>query len=180
MLNRRGIENVERWRGDPGQIGILGRSEKGKAASRRDETEGSRAQRALVALRFSFSGKGGRRMAGGVGAKGDEGPARRLPRSPRPDLCRRYARKELARGLPGILQRFIDEAQKGSIPHAKALMSLAGLDRDEPVKAAHGKRAKGFSEMLLRELRRKPGRDTSENGMRQGEQQIENPREGTT
>ena len=95
---------------------------------------------------------------GGVGGKGEGGgdPARRLPRAPRPDLCRRFARKELARGLPGILQRFIDEAQKGSIPHAKALMSLAGLEKEEAVPAAHRKRPKGLSEMLLRELRRRP------------------------
>ena len=99
-------------------------------------------------------------MAGGVGVKGEGGgePARRLPRAPRPDLCRRFARKELAQGLPGILQRFIDEAQKGSIPHAKALMSLAGLDKEEVVPAAQRKKPKGLSEMLLRELRRRPAR----------------------
>ena len=91
-----------------------------------------------------------------MGGKGEDGAAGRMPRAPRPDLCRRYARKELARGLPGILQRFIDEAQKGSIPHAKALMSLAGLDKEEAVPAAHRKKPKGLSEMLLRELRRRP------------------------
>ena len=95
---------------------------------------------------------------GGVGAKGEDGGHRpgRLPRAPRPDLCRRFARRQLAQGLPGILQRFIDEAQKGSIPHAKALMSLAGLDKEEPLAAAHRKKPKGLSEMLLRELRRRP------------------------
>ena len=97
-------------------------------------------------------------MAGGQGGgKGEDGPARRAVRGPRPDLCRRYARKELARGLPGILERFISEAQKGSIPHAKALMSLAGLDREEAMPAAHSKRPKGLSDLLLRELRRRPG-----------------------
>ena len=97
-------------------------------------------------------------MAGGRGgAKGEDGPAGRAVRGPRPDLCRRYARKELARGLPGILERFISEAQKGSIPHAKALMSLAGLDREEAMPPAHSKKPKGLSEMLLRELRRRPG-----------------------
>ena len=101
---------------------------------------------------------------GGVGARGEDGPARRAVRGPRPDLCRRYARKELARGLPGILERFINEAQKGSIPHAKALMSLAGLDREEAMPAAHSKRPKGLSDMLLRELRRRPGNGTATDG----------------
>lgn len=105
---------------------------------------------------------------GGVGAetKGEDGRSGdrsgdrcrsgRVPRAPRPDLCRRFARKELAQGLPGILERFIDEAQKGSIPHAKALMSMAGLDKEEAGPAAQRKKPKGLSEMLLRELRRRP------------------------
>lgn len=84
-------------------------------------------------------------------------PANRRPRALRPELCRRYAQKELARGLPGILQRFIDEAQKGSIPHAKALMSLAGLEKDHAVQVTQTKRPKSLSEMLLRELRGRPG-----------------------
>ncbi len=104
-------------------------------------------------------------MAGGRGgAKGEDGPAGRSVRGPRPDLCRRYARRELARGLPGILERFINEAQKGSIPHAKALMSLAGLDREEAMPAAHSKKPKGLSEMLLRELRRRPGNGPAADG----------------
>lgn len=81
----------------------------------------------------------------------------RLPRGPRPDLCRRYVRKELAAALPGILRCFLAEAQKGSIPHMKVLTSLAGLDRDEgvpPLQARRGRRARSLSELLLRELRR--------------------------
>lgn len=106
---------------------------------------------------------------GGVGVRDEDGPARRAVRGPRPDLCRRYARKELARGLPGILERFINEAQKGSIPHAKALMSLAGLDREEAMPAVHRKKPKGLSEMLLRELRRRPGTGLATDGGMQAE-----------
>ena len=118
--------------------------------------EGRRNKPALPSFCFLWRGVDDGMAGGGVGAKGADGPAGRLSRAPRPDLCRRYARKELARGLPGILQRFIDEAQKGSIPHAKALMSLAGLDKEEAVAVAHRKKPKGLSEMLLRELRRRP------------------------
>lgn len=100
-------------------------------------------------------------------------------RGPRPDLCRRYARKELARGLPGILERFITEAQKGSIPHAKALMSLAGLDREEAMPTARSKRPKGLSDLLLRELRRRPDGVVTDAGTKGTKTQEDGPGEGT-
>ena len=88
-----------------------------------------------------------------------QGSEASLPRAPRPDLCRRFARKELAGGLPAILHCFIGEAKKGSIPHAKALMSMAGLDKEgaiAPPRPRRSRRARSFSELLLTELRRGP------------------------
>ena len=86
-------------------------------------------------------------------------------RTPRPDRCRPFARRVLAEALPAILERFIEEATKGSIPHAKALMTMAGMDREEapaakaPARKRVGRRidgggAKTLSELLLLELRR--------------------------
>ena len=77
--------------------------------------------------------------------------------TPRPDLCRRYARKRLAAGLPGILDCFIKQAGGGSIPHLKVLMTLAGVDKEGParVKGRKGRRKyEGLSELLLAELRK--------------------------
>lgn len=97
-----------------------------------------------------------------AGQGGSDGEAKRRLRGPRPDLCQRYARKEFAAGLPAILQCFIEQASKGSIPHAKALMTLSGLDREGPVGALPPKKrqrgARTLSEMLLMELRRQPGK----------------------
>lgn len=90
-----------------------------------------------------------------------------LPRAPRPDLCRRFARKELAAGLPGILKCFIAEAQKGSIPHLKALTSLAGLEGAGAAMLPlpkRGRRPRNLSELLLRELRRPPVLDAAKAG----------------
>lgn len=68
--------------------------------------------------------------------------------------------------LPAILQCFIEEATKGSIPHAKALMTMAGLDKEEswPMTArvrqragrrsSNGVEAQTLSELLMLELRR--------------------------
>ena len=87
-----------------------------------------------------------------------EGEPEGVPaRPPRPDLCRRFARKELAAGLPIILRRFIGEAKGGSIPHMKVLVELAGLDKDgaaKPLARRRSKKARSLSEFLLAELRR--------------------------
>jgi len=68
--------------------------------------------------------------------------------------------------LPEILHCFIKEAMKGSIPHAKALMTIAGMDKDEPPVASTRVRrraggavsgagsARTLSELLLVELKR--------------------------
>ena len=90
---------------------------------------------------------------GGTEAVAQDASARGRP--PRPDLCRRYARKQFAAGLPAILDRLIEESRKGSIPHLKALMTMAGLDKEEPEQPSSGRRRpRSLSELLLRELRR--------------------------
>ena len=84
----------------------------------------------------------------------------RAGEAPRPDLCRRYARKRLAAGLPGILDCFIEQAGGGSIPHLKVLMTLSGVDKADPARAKVRKgrrRSQGLSELLLAELRKAPG-----------------------
>ena len=81
-------------------------------------------------------GAGGER-AGAVEA-GEKKP---LPRPPAPRNCRKFARKELARALPEIVDAFVKEAAKGSVAHAKLLTSWSGLDKEplEPVKVDRGK-----------------------------------------
>ena len=108
-----------------------------------------------------MAGGGGEATVGGKGSEeGRERPERHAGRSPRPDKCRRYARKELAANLPQILSCFLQEARKGSIPHTKALMSMAGLDKEgalPPMKRKQRQQAGGgLSELLLKELRRSP------------------------
>ena len=73
-----------------------------------------------------------------------------------------------------ILHCFLKEAIKGSIPHAKALMTIAGMDKENATPAktrarrAGGSRAVGsgvartLSEMLLMELQRSPEQSGSE------------------
>lgn len=99
----------------------------------------------------------------GAGGKGER--RRRAGKPPRPDLCRRYARKELAAKLPQILECFLEQAEKGSIPHAKALMSMAGLDKEGPLPPLPAKRRQktegGLSKLLLEELRRRPSREAA-------------------
>ncbi len=51
--------------------------------------------------------------------------------SPRPGNCRTFTRARVAEALPDIVGKFVEEAKKGSIAHAKLLASLGGLDKGE-------------------------------------------------
>ncbi len=65
----------------------------------------------------------------------------------------------MAEALPEIVERFVKEAKLGSIAHAKALVSLSGLDRAEametgrPARTGGGKRL-SLTDRLIEELKR--------------------------
>jgi hypothetical protein len=73
----------------------------------------------------------------------------------RPRFCRTYAKRKVAEALPLIAEVFVEEAKRGSIPHAKVLMQLSGLDVKENPKNARP-RGKSLAGELLKELRKKP------------------------
>jgi hypothetical protein len=83
-------------------------------------------------------------------AEGAAGETKRV-RAPRPKFCRTFTRNRLAEALPEIAERFVEEAKKGSIQHAKVLMRLGGLEgRDMPRPAK--RRGKSSARRLLEEL----------------------------
>ncbi len=81
--------------------------------------------------------------------------------APRPTHCRTFARKRVAEVLPRIVERFAQEAMQGSVAHAKALMTLGGLDRGEVQPAVKPRRRKSFAKLLMERLEkdrlREPG-----------------------
>ena len=83
-------------------------------------------------------------------AEGAEGETKRV-RAPRPKFCRTFTRNRLAEALPEITERFVEEAKKGSIQHAKVLMRLGGLEGKDMPKPAK-RRGKSFAGRLLEEL----------------------------
>ena len=70
--------------------------------------------------------------------------------------CRTYTRKRVAEALPGIVRKFTEEAMKGSVPHAKALMTISGLDKGDIIPKSTKRRGKSLAEMLMSELEGKP------------------------
>lgn len=93
-----------------------------------------------------------RRVAGrfvreGLDGDGGERPEERKAAvgAPRPRYCRAFTRARVAEALPEIVGRFVEEAKKGSIPHAKMLTNLGGLDKGEApaVKKRRGKTTAG-------------------------------------
>jgi hypothetical protein len=88
----------------------------------------------------------------------DAGERKALSGSPRPKQCRTFTRAKVAEALPEIVHRFVEEAKKGSIAHAKMLTALGGLDKAEmtAVKKRRGKSAVG--RLIEKMMQEQPGK----------------------
>jgi hypothetical protein len=75
--------------------------------------------------------------------------------APRAKNCRTFTRARVAEALPEIVERFVEEAKKGSIAHAKMLTTLGGLDKGE-VPQAKKRRGKSVVGMLIEKLSQEP------------------------
>jgi hypothetical protein len=75
--------------------------------------------------------------------------------APKPMCCRSYTRARMAEALPEIVTKFVEEAKKGSIPHAKLLSNLGGLDKGE-IPAPKKRRGKSAVRLLMEKLKREP------------------------
>lgn len=78
--------------------------------------------------------------------------------APQPKYCRTYTRRRVAEALPEIVEKFVEEAKKGSVAHAKALANLGGLDKGDVVPKATKRRGKGVAGLLLEALKKAPVR----------------------
>ena len=98
-------------------------------------------ERKRVAGRFVRQGLDG---DGAAGLGGNQGKDKGVGGAPRPKHCRTFTRAKVAEALPEIVDRFVEEAKKGSIAHAKMLTTLGGLDKvDTPEVRRRGKSAVG-------------------------------------
>jgi hypothetical protein len=73
----------------------------------------------------------------------------------RPASCRTFTRARVAEALPAIVDRFVEEAKKGSIAHAKLLTNLGGLDKGE-VTGPKKRRGKSMVGLLMERLAQEP------------------------
>jgi len=97
-----------------------------------------------------------KRVAGRFVREGDGTAAEtRAVGAPQPRFCRTFTRKRVAEVLPEIVERFSEEAKKGSIQHAKVLMKLGGLDQRDPAPKVKKRRGRSVVGELLEELKRK-------------------------
>lgn len=78
--------------------------------------------------------------------------------APRPKYCRTYTRKRVAEALPDIVKKFLEAAKAGSVPHAKALANLSGLDKGDVVPKVTKRRGKSVAGLLLEALNKAPGK----------------------
>ena len=105
-------------------------------------------ERKRVAGRFVRQGLDGDGVTGQGDIKGVGG-------APRPKHCRTFTRAKVAEALPEIVDRFVEEAKKGSIAHAKMLTTLGGLDK---VEAPSEKKRRGKSAVgkLIEKIMQEP------------------------
>ena len=82
------------------------------------------------------------------------GEKRVFGKPPRPKHCRIYTRRRMAEALPEIVERFLEEAKQGSIPHAKALSDMSGLNQADSADQEDGRRHPSLAKLLLKELKR--------------------------
>jgi len=76
-------------------------------------------------------------------------------RAPRPKHCRTFTRARVAEALPEIVERFVEEAKKGSIAHTKMLTALGGLDKSE-APSANKRRGKSAVGKLIEKIMQEP------------------------
>ena len=85
---------------------------------------------------------------------------RRIPRrGAEVKVYQRLARDRLMGSMPEILDSFADAARQGSIPHAKALTAIGGIEdavwkAPPPTAAAAGRRPQSLAALLRKELKR--------------------------
>jgi hypothetical protein len=78
--------------------------------------------------------------------------AKELPAPPRPKYCRTFTRKRVAEALPEIVEKFVQQAKQGSVPHARALAALGGLDKGDVTPAVVRRRGKSLGRQLMEEF----------------------------
>ena len=83
----------------------------------------------------------------------EAGEKKTRPRPPRPGKCRKFTRDEMARALPDIVKKFVEEAKAGSVAHTRLLTSLSGIDK-EPIAVPKPRRTKGMVALLIESLER--------------------------
>ena len=79
---------------------------------------------------------------------------RKADRPPRPKQCRPYVLKRLAEALPEIVDKFLEQAKGGSVPHTKELMRMSGLDKEDAAKKPVEREPKSFAKLLMEEWER--------------------------
>lgn len=107
-------------------------------------------------LRERGTGRYCRETVAGEGM--DEVKVRRSGRGSEVKFCRTVARTRVTQAIPEIVERFVQEAKKGSIAHVKALTAMGGMDaalgREDVSLTSEGRPRQSLAEHLMKELKR--------------------------
>lgn len=93
-----------------------------------------------------------------VGEGMQEVKVRRSGQGSEVKFCRTVARTRVTQAMPEIVDRFVEEAKKGSIAHVKALTAMGGMDgalhREDVSLVSEGRPRQSLAGYLVKELTR--------------------------
>ena len=97
---------------------------------------------------------GGRFVREDLDGDGGIRPEEKKDGPPKPKQCKTFTRARVAEALPEIVNKFVEEAKKGSIAHAKLLTTLGGLDRHDKEEDEDRPRGKSPVRLLIEKMAR--------------------------
>lgn len=86
----------------------------------------------------------------------------RQRKPPSPRKCRDYIRRETANAMPNIVNTFVGQARKGSVPHFNALAKVGGFDQRSSSAEAPKRKRRSLARQLLDEVEKYEAKQAAE------------------
>jgi hypothetical protein len=89
-------------------------------------------------------------------------PPAKPKKSPSPQNCRNFIRKQTANAMPDIVNTFVDKAKEGSVPHFTSLAKVGGFDQRSGAAEAPKRKRRSLARQLLDEVEKYEARQAAE------------------
>ena len=83
-------------------------------------------------------------------------------KSPSPQNCREFIRRQAANAMPEIVRTFVKKAKDGSVPHFTSLAKVGGFDQKPSAADAPRRQRRSLARQLLDEVERYEAQQAAE------------------